>query len=140
MVIDPSLVNDILLVLGGLAALSFVALWISLLIWVWRDVRKRSRDPFFRLIAVLFVMVLFVPGALIYLLLRPSRTTEDEYQANLEEEAMLQAIEDSALCPGCNRKIREDWIICPSCHTRLRKTCHHCGVSCGTSQPWSVWR
>ncbi|HEX2980365.1 MAG TPA: zinc ribbon domain-containing protein [Anaerolineaceae bacterium] len=133
---DPSTLNDVLLVLTGFSAISLVALWIGLAIWVWRDVRNRSTDPLFRVLAVVLSVVLFFPGVLVYLLLRPSRSLDDEYQADLEEEAMLQAIEESSLCPGCNRKTHEDWILCPYCHTKLRKTCHHCGKI--MDLPWNL--
>ena len=44
---------------------------------------------------MLVSVVLFIPGVLIYLLLRPPRTLEEEYLVTLEEEALLRAIEDS---------------------------------------------
>jgi RNA polymerase subunit RPABC4/transcription elongation factor Spt4 len=62
----------------------------------------------------------------VYLILRPPRTLEEEYQRTLEEEALLQALEDLPLCPGCERRVKEDWQICPNCHTKLKKTCHNC--------------
>jgi RNA polymerase subunit RPABC4/transcription elongation factor Spt4 len=62
----------------------------------------------------------------IYLILRPAHTLEDEYQHTLEEEALLQSIEDIPVCPGCSRHVKESWMVCPSCHTRLKKTCHQC--------------
>jgi RNA polymerase subunit RPABC4/transcription elongation factor Spt4 len=30
-------------------------------------------------------------------------------------------------CPGCNRRIEEDFMVCPTCHTRLKKACPACG-------------
>jgi len=63
---------------------------------------------------------------LVYLILRPQQTLEEEYQRTLEEEALLTAIEEQAACPGCERRIKEDWQICPSCQTRLKKACHSC--------------
>mgnify|MGYP003381496260 CR=1 FL=1 len=34
-----------------------------------------------------------------------------EFQQTLEEEALLQSIEDNPLCPGCGRRVREDWLL-----------------------------
>jgi len=79
-----------------------------------------------RILAILVVTVLFLPGMVIYWILRPARTLEDEYQQTLEEEALLQSIEEAVLCPGCSRKTEPDWMVCPSCHTKLRKQCHQC--------------
>ena len=80
-----------------------------------------------RTLAILVVVILFLPGLLIYFILRPAHTVEEEYQRTLEEEALLQTIEDTPECPGCNRRIAADWQVCPSCHTRLKKACHQCG-------------
>jgi RNA polymerase subunit RPABC4/transcription elongation factor Spt4 len=73
---------------------------------------------------------------LVYLILRPARTLEEEYQQTLEEEALLQSIEDQADCPGCERRIREDWLVCPTCQTKLRKPCHSCGRL--MELPWDI--
>ncbi|MEX2160972.1 MAG: hypothetical protein WD751_03575 [Anaerolineales bacterium] len=72
-----------------------VALWGSLVYWTYRDATTRLRDPMQRWLAVLVSVVLFIPGVLIYLLLRPGRTIEEEYLVTLEEEALLRAIEES---------------------------------------------
>jgi RNA polymerase subunit RPABC4/transcription elongation factor Spt4 len=133
---DPTVLSDFLLVLTAWAAAFLVALWLALIIWTFRDIKARARDPLSRILAVLVVAVLFLPGILIYLILRPSRTLEDEYQQTLEEEALLQAIEESPVCPGCGRRIKDNWSICPNCHTKLRKNCHHCGKL--MELPWNI--
>lgn len=124
---DPSALGNIFLILSAWAGAFIVALWLSLIFWTFRDIKARARDPLSRILAVLVVAVLFLPGIIIYLILRPSQTLEDEYQQTLEEEALLQAIEESPLCPGCGRRIKDNWTVCPNCHTKLRKNCHHCG-------------
>lgn len=126
MTLDPTLLSNLILIAAGFAAAFLVALWLSLMIWTYRDIRSRVRDPLMRVLAVLVVAVLFLPGILIYLILRPPRTLEEEYQRTLEEEALLQSIEESPLCPGCSRHVREDWVACPTCHTRLKKACPTC--------------
>ena len=82
------------------------------------------------------VALLNLPGVLVYLILRPARTLEEEYQQTLEEEALLQSIEDQAVCPGCERHIKEDWLVCPTCQTKLRKRCHSCGRL--MELPWNI--
>jgi len=77
-----------------------------------------------------------LPGIVVYLILRPPRTLEEEYQHTLEEEALLQAIEDAVLCPGCGRRVKENWIVCPGCHTKLKKNCHQCGKL--MDLPWNL--
>jgi RNA polymerase subunit RPABC4/transcription elongation factor Spt4 len=133
---DPTSLGDFFLILTAWAAAFIVALWLALIFWTYRDIKARARDPLSRILAVLVVAVLFLPGIVIYLILRPSHTLEDEYQKTLEEEALLQAIEESPLCPGCGRRIKDNWSICPNCHTKLRKNCHHCGKL--MELPWNI--
>ena len=127
MSLDPAILKQLTLIATGFSAAFLAALWLSLIFWTLRDIRKRTRDRFMRILAVIIVAILFLPGILVYLILRPAHTLDDEYQHSLEEEALLQSIEDSAICPGCSRRVDHDWVACPSCHTRLKKACTHCG-------------
>lgn len=136
MIFDSTTFNSLVMVAVSFAAAFLAALWLAVIIWTYRDIRSRARDPLVRILAALVVAVLFLPGILIYLILRPARTLEDEYQRSLEEEALLQNIEDVPQCPGCNRRIQSDWIVCPSCHTRLKKVCRHCGKL--MELPWNL--
>jgi RNA polymerase subunit RPABC4/transcription elongation factor Spt4 len=89
-----------------------------------------------QILSALLVAVLNVPGVLVYLILRPQRTLEEEYQRTLEEEALLQALEDLPLCPGCERRVKDDWQVCPNCHTKLKKSCNECGQL--MELPWNI--
>ncbi len=133
---DPSRMSNFLLILTAWGGAFLAALWLSLVIWTYRDIKARGRDPLVRILAVLLVAVLFLPGIVVYLILRPSRTLEEEYQQTLEEEALLQTIEESSVCPGCARRTNEKWRVCPHCHTRLKKSCHHCGQL--MELPWNL--
>jgi len=136
MKLDPAFFSNFLLVAAAFAAAFAAALWLSLIIWTFRDIRRRSRDPLLRILAALVVAVLFLPGIIVYLILRPPLTLDEEYQQALEEEALLQSIEDQALCPSCSRKIQPEWVACPNCHTRLKKSCHQCGKP--IELPWNI--
>jgi len=133
---DPSSLNNFLLVLAAWGGAFLAALWLSLILWTYRDIRSRVKDPLVRILAVLLVAVLFLPGIVVYLILRPPRTMENEYQHMLEEEALLQAIEERSACPGCGRHADESWMVCPNCYTKLRKNCHNCGKL--MKLPWSL--
>ena len=109
-------------IIGALLA----AVWISLVVWTFRDMRARSRDPFAQLLAAVVVAVLPGAGLLVYLILRPPETLAEAYERALEEEALLQEIEERPACPGCSRTVDSRWILCPHCHTRLRKVCPDC--------------
>ncbi len=128
MTLDPTFLSSLLLVLTAFGAAFLVVLWIALIIWTYRDIRARARDPLVQILSALLVAVLNLPGILVYLILRPPRT--------LEEEALLQALEDLPLCPGCERRVRDEWQVCPNCHTKLKKTCHNC--SRFMELPWNI--
>src|SRR5512136_1825007 len=98
MPLNPFSLNNLVLGLTAWGAAFLVALWVSLVIWTYRDIRARARDPLIRILASLVVALLFLPGIVIYLILRPRQSIDDEYQQTLEEEALLQTIEDSQLC------------------------------------------
>jgi hypothetical protein len=107
-----------------------------LAIWTFRDIRSRSRDPLAHILGTLLVAVLPFIGLMVYLMLRPQETLADAYERSLEQEALLQAIEEPEICPGCGQRVRGDYLYCPSCHTRLKAACPSC------SQPlhlrWSL--
>ena len=79
------------------------ALWLSLVIWSFRDMRSRSRDPFAQILATLVVALLPGLGLVVYMILRPPETLAEAYERSLEEEALLQEIEERPACPGCSR-------------------------------------
>ncbi len=136
MTFDPTFLSGFLLVLVAFGGAFLAALWLALVVWTWRDIRSRARDPLAQVLAVLVVAVLNLPGALVYVILRPAHTLEEEYQRTLEEEALLASIEDQALCPGCERRVRDDWQVCPNCHTKLKKSCQHCARL--MELPWNI--
>ena len=124
----PSLetIASYLTILAAVAGALLAALWLSLVIWTFRDMRLRSRDPFAQILAAVVVAVLPGVGLIIYLILRPPETLAEAYERALEEEALLQEIEERPACPGCSRTVQPGWILCPHCHTRLRKRCVDC--------------
>lgn len=127
MILNPTTISNLVLIGAAFSAAFIAALWLSLIFWTYRDIQKRAKDPLLRVLAALIVAVLFLPGIIIYLIIRPPQTLEEQYQFALEEEALLQSIEENTLCPGCGRKTHDDWIICPNCQTKLKKNCHQCG-------------
>jgi RNA polymerase subunit RPABC4/transcription elongation factor Spt4 len=136
MTFDPAFLSGFVRVLIAFAGGFVIALWAAIVVWTYRDIRARARDRLVHILATLLVTLLNLPGLLVYLILRPSRTLEEEYQQTLEEEALLQTIEDQAVCPGCERRIKDDWQVCPNCQTKLKKPCHHCGKL--MELPWNI--
>jgi len=124
-------IQPFIIMFAALLAAFLTALWISAVIWAFRDIRARSRDVFAQILATLMVLIFFpifpLPGLALYFILRPRETLAEIYERSLEEEALLQGIEERMACPGCNRRIEEEFMICPTCHTRLKKACPSCG-------------
>ncbi len=120
-------ITNVLLISIAFFGAFLAALWLSMVIWTFRDIRSRTRDIFAQILAALVVAILNLPGLLIYFILRPPETLAEAYTRSLEEEALLQGIEEADLCPGCGQRVLTEYIVCPTCHTRLKKPCLHCG-------------
>jgi hypothetical protein len=120
-----------LLVVGGLIAGTWLLLlWLSIIVWVYRDIRERTRDLGLQVLAVFVVMMFFpgfnIPGLALYLMMRPRESLEEAYSRSLEEEALLREIGDEGLCPSCRRFVERTWRVCPFCQTQLKDICSEC--------------
>lgn len=118
-------------ILGGLiAGVWALLLWLSIIVWVYRDIRERTRDLGLQVLAVFVVMMFFpgfnIPGLALYLMLRPRETLEESYARSLEEEALLREIGDEGMCPSCRRFVEREWRTCPFCATQLKDVCVKC--------------
>lgn len=114
-----------------------LVLWISSIIWVYRDVRSRSRDQASQLMAVLLVAVFNLPGLIVYFAIRPQTTLMEAYERSLESEALRQELQTSSeTCQNCRRPVAEDFNVCPFCKAQLREACRSCGRSIRTN--WAV--
>lgn len=129
-------INNLLTYVIAFGVAFVAALWIGLILWVLRDIRSRTRDPFMIILSILFMVVLFIPGIFIYLFVRPRKTFEQKYQDAIEEEALLREIGVSEKCPSCGHNIQSDWILCPYCHTKVKKKCVNCGKA--IELPWNL--
>jgi hypothetical protein len=103
-----------------------VALWFAVVAWTFRDIEARSRSVFTQVFSTLLVVLFFVPGLLLYLILRPKETLDQAFQRALEEEYLLQDLDELPLCPGCQRAVDTEFILCPHCQTQLREPCPSC--------------
>lgn len=134
--VDFQQLSGVMIAVVSILAAVATALWISMIIWAFRDMRSRSRDIFAQAMAALVVGALNVPGLLVYLILRPQETLAEQYERALEEEALLQEIENKQVCAGCGHQTRDDWRLCPYCHTKLKKLCSGCDKL--LDLPWAV--
>jgi RNA polymerase subunit RPABC4/transcription elongation factor Spt4 len=121
--------------LGAIILISYaLVLWLSAVVWVYRDVRNRTADQVSQLVAVVLVAVFNVPGIIVYLVIRPQTTLADAYERSLEAEAILHELQLTASsCQGCRRPIDDDFNICPFCRVVLREPCRTCSRLVRTS-------
>lgn len=114
-------------ILLALAGAYLVALWFVLVVWTYRDVEHRSRSVITQVFSTLLVVLFYVPGVLLYMILRPKETLDAAFQRSLEEEYLLQDLEELPLCHSCQRYVEDDFVLCPHCQTTLREPCVSCG-------------
>jgi hypothetical protein len=104
-----------------------LVMWVAALVWAYRDIASRTRDPLTHFMSVALLLVFNLPGLLLYLILRPKETIAERYDRQLEAEALLQELQEQPTCTACRRKINEDFVTCPFCRTALRTPCATCG-------------
>ena len=124
--------------LAGLLIGSYLlVLWVSSIVWVYRDVRKRTDDQTSQVIAVLLAALFNLPGLLVYLIIRPQAPLADSYERSLESEAILHELQLAATsCHNCRRPVDDDFVVCPHCRTVLREPCRSCNRLVRTT--WSA--
>ena len=81
----------------ALAGGYLIVLWFALVVWTYRDIGSRSNSVVTQVFATLMSLLFFIPGTLLYMLMRPRTTLDEAFQRSLEEEYLLQDIEDTSL-------------------------------------------
>ncbi|MDQ3044089.1 MAG: zinc ribbon domain-containing protein [Chloroflexota bacterium] len=110
----------------ALSGAYLLALWFVLIVWAYRDIETRSRSVVTQIFSTLLVVLFYIPGLLLYWLLRPKETLDVAFQRSLEEEYLLQDLEELPLCQSCQRYVQDDFLLCPHCNTQLREPCLAC--------------
>lgn len=114
---------QVMLALGGAY---LIATWFVLAVWTYRDIEARSKNVATQIFSTILSVLFWIPGVLLYMMLRPKETLDEAYQRSLEEEYLLQDLQELPLCPTCNHFVHDDWQLCPHCNTQLREPCTKC--------------
>jgi hypothetical protein len=69
-----------------------LVLWATSVLWVYRDIRSRTRDPVSQLTAIAISIVFPLVSLPIYMALRPPETLKDAYLRLLEREVLLSEL------------------------------------------------
>lgn len=67
-------------------------LWLFVIIWVTRDAIHRSDSLMFQVLAILINIIFPLLGILLYLIIRPTKTTAEKYYEELEHRLILESI------------------------------------------------
>lgn len=120
-----------------------VILWLAGAYWAFRDMQARTENPILPYLAaalvILFTPILFPFALVVFRVIRPQERLGEVYERNLAEEALLAEVEAVHSCPGCGRRVNDEWIICPTCRTRLNRVCPNCGRLVGLDWSLCAW-
>jgi RNA polymerase subunit RPABC4/transcription elongation factor Spt4 len=126
-----------------LIGIYLVVIWLASAYWAFRDMQQRSDNVILPYLAaagiILFTPVFFILAVWIYKIIRPHEKIGEVWERNLAEEALLAEVEAIHHCPGCDRRINDEWIICPSCRTRLNRVCPNCSRLVGMDWSLCAW-
>ncbi len=111
--------------------LYFFVIWISILVWVLRDILNRTDNIFLQIFSVLTVLLFTPLWIFLYLLIRPSKTLFEKYYFEVEDnlDYLWEDIVDkiweenfkTVKCSKCLEKIREEFKYCPYCKKKIKQ-------------------
>ena len=113
----------------------FFVVWISIVVWVIKDINNRTKSIFLQVFSILIILLLTPFSIFIYLLIRPSKTLFEKYYEEVEYnldtvssvvEDRTKRIEESSSCFKCNKPIALDFKFCPNCEICLKEECNSC--------------
>lgn len=108
-------------------------LWLSIIIWVTRDIVSRSNNLFFQAFSILLVIGLPIVGVVLYLIVRPGKTLMERYYEQLEtgvlQNEQKESDQEGQRCGKCLTDVQDDFVFCPSCGEQLKKICTYCKKS-----------
>ncbi len=124
-----------------------LVVWAAVSLWVWKDISNRTHNYLARVTSFLLVVIANFPGLIIYLLIRPEHTIEEQRNLQLFHASILD--KDVTACAECGALVRSDYNFCPECSSKLVKTCPNCNerinpfwsfcVNCGEELAKPSW-
>lgn len=101
-------------------------LWLALAFSVIRDARRRAMSQVMFGVAILLAFVPPFLGALVYFVLRPPQTIDEERALEELYEPSPNGESHTRPCPHCGKEIERTFIICPYCRTQFARRCANC--------------
>lgn len=135
----------------------FFIVWISIIVWVIRDITNRTDSLFLQFFSILLVILWTPLWIFLYLLIRPTKTLFERYYEEVEHnlDALTSSIaskiewtkKKTMNCPCCNYPIDNAFKFCPNCKEELKFKCKSCDkkidkqwkicAHCGQKKPYS---
>jgi len=66
------------------AVLYFFVIWISILIWVIKDITNRTDKLYLHILSILSIVIFTPFGIILYLIIRPNKTLFEQYKLEIE--------------------------------------------------------
>jgi hypothetical protein len=121
----PDQLNSMLDLSARLGPIFLFVFYVAIVLWTWKDARRRINDPILVASSVAISMLPIV-GVLVYMLLRPPEYLADVRERELEIRAMEHSLGQNERCPQCSSHIEADYLACPVCTAALRRPCSDC--------------
>lgn len=117
--------GDIIDLLRSMGVILAAVFYLAIVLWTFKDARKRIEDPILVATATA-VSMLPIVGVFVYMLLRPSEYIADVRERELEIRMMERELGRQERCPYCKSHIEGEYLSCPVCTTKLRQSCVGC--------------
>ncbi len=113
---------------GFILGFLLVVFWLFIVGWVWVDSGERTSKKGLRVGYVVLASLLFIPGLIIYLVIRPSETIEEIYWADLERRYLKYETADLGDCPKCGSQLFPGYVHCTNCGYTIKIRCPKCNL------------
>jgi RNA polymerase subunit RPABC4/transcription elongation factor Spt4 len=94
--------------------------------WAWTDAAERYRSKGAAFMIVILLLLINIFGLIIYLIIRPKFTRDEEYWNDLEKRFLKYEAQGIGDCPHCGDEVQPSFIHCPNCGKSLRVKCKSC--------------
>ena len=126
-------------IFGTLLFVLLIVFWLVLIGWVWIDSSERTSNMSIRVVYLILVIFLNIPGLIIYLIIRPSETIEQIYWADLERRYLKYETSELGDCSKCGNQLLPGYVYCSNCGNEIKKKCPSCGVMIGKSSKFCAY-
>ena len=129
-----------------LCVVYFFIVWISIIVWVIKDITNRTDSLILQFVSILTVLIGTPLWVFIYLLIRPTKTLFERYYEEVENNldvltssitSKIDSVQKTLInCPNCKYPIDNEFKFCPNCKDELKYKCRSCNKK--IDKTWKV--